>query len=68
MKQRQIQEQEKKVKKAPQPKKAPKSPEFIETDDSSKEKEEDPPQDDKGKKNTPFTGTDRRVNRRSVKV
>ena len=56
MKQRQIQDEEKKVKKTPQLKKAPKSPEFIEIDDSSEKKEEDPPQDDKGKKIPPLLG------------
>ena len=47
----------KKLKKTPQSRKAPKSPEFI---DSSKEEEEGPPKDNKGKKNTSFTGGERR--------
>ena len=48
----------KKVKKTSRPKKAPKSPEFI---DSSKEEEEGPPKDNKGEKNTSFTGTKEEV-------
>ena len=43
----------KKVKKAPQPKKAPKSPEFIEKDDSGEE-EENPPKDNNGEKIPPY--------------
>ena len=44
----------KKVKKTPQPKKAPKSPEFIETNDPSNEEQEGPPKKDKGKKIPPL--------------
>ena len=40
----------KRVKKAPLPKKAPKSPEVIETDYSSEEEEEETPRMIKGKK------------------
>ena len=47
----------KKVKKALQPKKAPKSPEFI---DSSEKEEEGLPKDNKEKKNTSFAGGERR--------
>ena len=47
LKKYQGQAMEKKVKKTSQPKKAPKSPEFI---DSSEEEEEGPLKDDKGKK------------------
>ena len=46
-----MEKQEKKVKKTPQPKKAPKLPEFI---DSSEEEEEGLPKDNKGKKIPPL--------------
>ena len=52
MEKRPLQRQEKKVKKTSQPKKVPKSPEFID----SIEEEEGLPQDDKEKKNTSFAG------------
>ena len=58
---RSLQKQEKKVKKALQPKKAPKSPEFIETDDSSEEEEEGLPKDDNGEKITPLLGVKEEV-------
>ena len=52
----------KKVKKALQPKKAPKSPEFIETDDSSEEEEEEGlPKDENGEKIPPLLGVKEEV-------
>ena len=53
MEKRSLQKQGKKVKKTTQPKKAPKSPEFI---DSSEEEEEGFPKDNKGKKIPPLLG------------
>ena len=52
MEKRPLQRQEKKVKKTSQPKKVPKSPEFID----SIEEEEGLPQDDKEKKIPPLLG------------
>ena len=58
MEKRLVQRLEKKVKKALQPKKAPKSPEFI---DSSEEEEEGLPKDNKEKKIRPLLGVKEEV-------
>ena len=58
MEKRSLQKQEKKVKKTTQPKKAPKSPEFI---DSSEEEEEGLPKDNKWEKIPPLLGVKEEV-------